>query len=156
MSEYRTTQQPERAYGWNDTIQQDAQEFILLEDGEYDFYVESFERGQYDGGENISACPVAVLKIRIDTGRGPVIIRHQLMLHSKMEWRLSEFFTAIGLKKKDQPLRMDWTRVTGSRGRCKVGKREYKGNTYNEIKRFIPAEGWDRPANTTGYTPGSF
>lgn len=152
-------QQPaEKALGWNDTLWQDAQEYILLEDGEYDFIVDGFERGQYDGGENISACPVAVLKIRIDTPKGPAIITHRLLLHSKMEWKLSEFFTSIGLKKKDQPLRMDWNRVTGSRGRCKVGKREYKDNTYNDIKRFLPADGWDQSTltGTTGFTPGAF
>ena len=67
---------------------------------------------------------------------------------------------------------MNWSAVTGARGRAKVGKRTYNGNTYNEIKRFLePQEtGYASPVQQTyaqpapqsyaspanGYTPGKF
>lgn len=39
---------------------------------------------------------------------------------------------------------MNWAMVPGSRGRCRVGIREYNGKTFNEIKKFYEPE--DQPA----------
>ena len=56
---------------------------------------------------------------------------------------LSAFFGAIGLKKKGEPLKMNWNEVAGKEGVCKLGQREYNGNKYNEVKRMIYAEDVD-------------
>lgn len=131
--------QQERELNWDDEISKEN-EFILLDDGDYDFVVESFERTRYEGGANMPACPCAVLNIRINSAKGTTTIKHRLMLHQKTEWALSAFFRSIGQKKKDAPLRMNWNLVPGSKGRCKVGKRTYNNNEYNEIKKFYPAD----------------
>ena len=34
---------------WNDTIESDGQEFVLLEEGDYNFVVTNFERGRFPG-----------------------------------------------------------------------------------------------------------
>lgn len=151
-------QQPaEKAYDWNDTITEDAREYIILPEGDYDFVVESFERQHFAGSDKMPPCPKAILKIRIITSDGKVAyIQHQLLLHSRVEYRLSEFFTSIGLKKKGQPLQMNWTKVPGSHGRCKLGVRQYNGNTYNEIRQFYPAPESGQIPNGNSYTPGSF
>lgn len=140
--------QVEREFGWDDSIEKDA-EFILLEAGEYDFRVESFERARYAGGNNIPACPQAILTLSITTPNGLVKLTHSLFLHSKTEWALSSFFTSIGQKKKGEVLKMNWNTVPGSTGRCKIIQEEYKGELYNKIKRFLPPK---EPA----YTPGEF
>ncbi len=44
-------QEVEKAYDWNDTITEDAREFILLPDGDYEFVVESFDRQHFPGSE---------------------------------------------------------------------------------------------------------
>lgn len=164
MSNYynQSLQQPkqkqDRAYDWGDTITADVKEFIVLPDGDYDFIVDRFERGQFEGSEKMPACPTAILYIKIDTPLSPesVIIRHQLMLHSKVEWKLSEFFAAIGQKKKGQPLQMNWQLVPGARGKCKLGARQYNGNMYNEIKQFYPAPGYEGTTGGVGFTPNQF
>lgn len=34
---------------WNDTIESDGQEFIILPEGDYNFVVAAFERGRFPG-----------------------------------------------------------------------------------------------------------
>lgn len=98
MEQYNSYQQ-ERELSWDDEISKEN-EYVLLDDGVYDFVVESFERTRYEGGTNIPACNCAVLNIRINSPKGAAIIKHRLMLHSKTEWALSAFFRSIGQKRK--------------------------------------------------------
>ena len=137
----------EREFGWDDTITKDS-EFILLPEGDYNFVVESFERGRHAGSEKMPACNKAILTLRIEAVEGTVYITHNLFLHTKTEGLLSAFFSSIGQKKKGEPLRMNWNQVPGSSGKAKIGIRSYNGNNYNEIKRFYPRE--DGPAFKAG------
>ena len=134
----------DRPLGWDDEIEKDS-EFILLPEGDYDFTVESFERGHHDGSEKIPSCPKAILKIRIEVEEGTAYITHNLFLHTKTEGLLSAFFTGIGQKQKGEKIRPNWQTVPGSAGRCKVGIRSWKGNDgsdrqSNQITRFYPKE----------------
>lgn len=144
-------QEMEREYGWDDTITKDADEYIILPEGDYDFVVESVERARHEGSEKLPPCNKAILNLRVYTSQGDkVIVRHNLFLHTRTEGMLSSFFASIGQKRKNEPLRMNWTAVPGSGGRCKIAPKEYNGNKYNEVKRFYPKE------NTKGYVPGQF
>lgn len=154
----------EREFGWDDTIEKDS-EYIEIPECDYDFTVQSFERSRFDGSEKMPACNMAVLKIMINYNGKNVPLEVRLMLHSRSEWKLSEFFASIGQKKKGEKLRMNWNTVPGSRGRCKIGFRTYNGNKYNEVKKFYPGAGYDTPTNNgyqmptsagNGYTPGNF
>lgn len=139
----------EKEFGWNDTIEKES-DYILLPEGDYEFTVESFERGRYDGSPKLPPCNKATLKLKIETQLGPAYINHQLFLHSKTEGMLSAFFAAIGQKKKGAPLQMNWATVPGSKGRCKAGIKEYNNVEYNEVKKFYTKD------DSKGYTPGSF
>lgn len=130
----------EKELQWDDTIEKESSEFILLPEGDYEFMVESFERTRHNGSEKLPPCNKAILRLRIDTQQGTVYINHNLFLHTITEGMLSAFFSSIGQKKKGEPLRMNWSRVPGSTGRAKVGIRTYNGQQYNEIKRFYPNE----------------
>lgn len=125
---------------WDGEIEQDSPDFITLPAGDYDFIVQDFERGRYDGGDKLPACNMATVHIKIETEKGVTIIRHRLYLHRKTEGMLCAFFAGIGQRQKGEKLKMDWGSVVGSRGRAKVGTREYNGNTYNEIKKFYEYE----------------
>lgn len=110
----------ERELDWGDTLVNDGNEFILLPAGEYEFEVTKFERGRFNGSAKMPACPKAELTFKIESPKGTAFVSEQLLLHTKMEWRLSAFFAAIGQKKKGQPLQMNWNTVVGSKGRCKI------------------------------------
>lgn len=151
----------EREYGWDDEIQKDN-EYIILPEGDYSFMVESYTRERFNGSEKMPACNKAILRIRVMTNNGqPVIVQHSLLLHSRCEWSLSEFFAGIGQKKKGEKLRMNWNAVPGSTGTCKIGKKIYNGNEYNEIKKFYPKDPSYQTQQVTqssgnGYTAGRF
>ena len=148
----RYQQQPQQAQndggelGWDDTIQKDSNSFVRLKPGEYEFTVKSFERGRHGGSDKLPPCNKAIIKVEIETNEGTAILTSNLFLHSKTEGLLSSFFGSIGLKKHGEPLRMDWNAIIGRKGRCKVGTREYKGETYTDLKSFIYAEDVKGPA----------
>lgn len=144
MNEYNNTQGYE--LDWDSEIEQDSQEYITLPAGTYPFRVENFERGLYDGGSKIPKCKMALLTLKLDGGElGIANATERLFLHSSMEWKLSEFFAAIGLKKKGERVTMNWNAVPGA-----VGMAEVEVNTYtnkegkerqnNRVTKFLPAE----------------
>lgn len=146
MSDYNNNQGFE--LGWDSEIEKDSPDFILLPDGEYDFVVKSFERGRYNGGDKIGPCPKAILMLGIDTYEGEAVVRKELLLHSRLEGLLCEFFTCIGQRQHGQRVAMNWNAVPGARGRCKIGHYIGKnGNQYNEVKKFLePAAPQDTPS----------
>lgn len=126
--------------GWEDTVTEDAKEYVLLPEGNYEFTVGKITRSRFNGSDKMPACNVAIVQLIFKSPQGDsVYIDYRLNLHSKFEWKISEFFSSIGLKKKGEPLRMNWN-IVGLKGKCKIGTKLYKDETYNEIKRFYSAE----------------
>lgn len=146
----------DRELGWEDQINKD-QEFVLFPAGEYDFKVVGFERARHAGSANLPACNKAIISIEIqglfDGQVKTLKLKHNLFLHTKTEGMLSAFFSSIGLKKKGEPLQMNWNSVTGSTGKCSLGIKVYNDNEYNEIKKFHPKEAVVAPNQ---FTPGNF
>lgn len=128
-------------FDWDAVIKNDST-FELLPEGDYAFTVKSFERARHtprEGGK-LPACNKAVLTIEVrDVAAGKrSTITHNLFLHSSCEGMLCSFFTAIGQRKKGEPLKMNWNMVPGSTGRCKVVQKKNFNNDdkHNEISRF--------------------
>ena len=133
---------------WNDSIENDGQEFIVLPEGDYNFTVTDFERGRFPGSAKIPACNKASLTLRVDTDDGVAFVRTDLILYRSLEWRISSFFRSIGKKKHGERLVMDWNKVLGARGRAHFKPRNYTANdgserTTNDCDRFIDYD----PAN---------
>ena len=117
---------------WDDAIESDGQEFVILEEGDYNFTVTDFERGRFPGGPKIPACNKASLTLQVKTPDGVAICRTDLLLYKTMEWKLSAFFRCIGQKKHGERLVMDWNSVKGSRGRAHFKPRAYTDRDGNE------------------------
>lgn len=118
---------------WDDTIQAENQ-FILLQEGIYDFTVTKFEREWFDGSSKIEPCPKAVLELTIEAPQGRAVVKEQLLLSSSVEWKLCSFFRAIGQKKHGVAFKMDWSKVLGAKGRAEIEVNEYVGNDGNKYK----------------------
>ena len=143
----------DRELQWDDTIEKESSDFVLLPEGDYNFVVDSFERGRHGGSEKLPACNKAILKLRVESDKGTALITHNLFLHTKTEGLLSAFFESIGQKKKGEKMAMNWSRVPGATGRAKVGIHTYvnkdgEERQSNDIKKFYPKE--DKPAFTAG------
>lgn len=107
----------EKEFDWNDSIENDGNEYVLLPEGDYNFEVINFERSRHNGSEKLPPCNKAVLTIRLtsDDGQQMSSVQHNLFLHSKTEGMLCAFFTAIGQRKKGEKINMNWNLVVGSR-----------------------------------------
>ena len=132
----------DREFTWDDTIENDGSDFQVLPEGEYDFTVTKFERGRSAGKGKLPPCNMAILTLRVSDGNGSTTITDNLLLHSKAEWKLCQFFRSIGQKKHGEPLRMNWSAVMGATGRCKVIVEPWIGNDgkehqSNKIDRYI-------------------
>ncbi|AMS11405.1 DUF669 domain-containing protein [Erysipelothrix rhusiopathiae] len=132
----------ERELGWDDEIQDDGEDFIILKPGNYDFVVKKFERGRFDGSEKMPACNMALVTITVedpDTGR-QVDVQNRILLHRKTEWTISAFFASLGMKKKGEKIKPQWNMIVAKVGKCKIKNREYNGNLYNEVDKFYRKE----------------
>ncbi|VTS13443.1 hypothetical protein [Streptococcus pseudoporcinus] len=146
MTEYNNNF--EREFGWDDTIQEDAKEFITLQPGDYVFTVTGFDRQRHTPNPQnpgkLPACPKAVISLEIETAEGIAILTHNLFLHSSTEGMLSAFFGAIGQKKHGEPLKMNWNTVVGAKGVARINKRkgtgQYADKEYDNIKSMIYAD----------------
>lgn len=146
------------ALGWDDEIQNDSPDFVVLPEGDYNFEVIEFERARHPGSEKLPPCNKAIVHIKVEGEEGVSIIKHNLFLHSKTEGMLCEFFTGIGQRKKGEKIAMNWNQVVGSKGRAKVGIRKWVNDegremVFNEIKRFYEPEE-SEPAKA--FQPGRF
>ncbi len=127
---------------WDDAIETDGQEYILLPEGEYNFKVTNFERGRFVGSARIPQCNKASIVIQIEAKEGTTTVKFDLILYRTLEWRISAFFRSIGQKKHGEKLTMDWGKVVGSKGRAYIKQRSYTNQNgeekfINDVDRFI-------------------
>lgn len=128
--------------GWDDTIQEDGQDLVLFEEGDYNFTVTNFERGRFPGGPKVPACNKATITVQVNTKEGIAVVKFDLLLYRSLEWRISSFFRCIGQKKHGEKLTMNWNTVVGSVGRAHFKQRNYTNQygeekTVNDLDRFI-------------------
>lgn len=123
-------------------ITQESQ-FVEIPDGEYQFQVESIERGRHNGSEKIPPCNKLIVHFNIflpDGREGH--IQEQFIMWSTMEWKLSQFFISIRMKKKGEPMpASNWfAEIPGRKGRCKIKKQADRNDptkTYAHIDEYL-------------------
>lgn len=149
----------DRELSWDDQIEKDGADFVLLPEGDYNFEITGFERGRHAGSEKLPPCNKAIIQIKIESPEGIATLNHNLFLHTKTEGMLCAFFTSIGQRKHGEKVTMNWNAVIGSCGKCKLGVKEWINDSgekkiFNEIKKFYePEEG---AAQTKKFEPGRF
>lgn len=133
----------ETGYDWNDEIEKESN-FVELPEGDYDFVIDHYERARFNGNDKIPACNMATVFFNIRTyDNQEAQIRENFILHPRMEWKLSELFSSVGLKGKNEKIHMAWDRLAGLSGRCQVSLDVDKNDSskkYNHIKKLYPKE----------------
>ena len=126
---------------FDDVLESDGQEFVVLPEGDYTFTVTSIERGHFPGGQKIPSCNKVTVMLAIDNDQGIATARVDLILYRTVEWKIAAFFRSIGQKKHGEKTVMNWNKVVGSRGKAHFKPREYQkdGQTrqVNDVDRFI-------------------
>lgn len=133
-----------RELGWDDEIE-NISSFVEVEDGEYEFIVDHFERAKVGGEGKYAGMNMAVIYCNI-LADGEPQLKTNIIMHTKFQWKLSQFFISIGLMQNEEnaKLRLNWNAVGGCRGRCRIENRPNyndKTKTHPEIMEFLaPAE----------------
>jgi hypothetical protein len=129
--------------GWEDEINDEGEGFsyTLLPEGDYDFTVAKFERARHAGSAKVPPCNMAKVTFTIWGAEDSVEITENYFLCKKFEWKLSQLFLAVGLKKHGEPLRMNWGALAGTRGKCRVyidnyTKKDGTAGQSNKIKKL--------------------
>ena len=144
-----------REMGWDDSVENEGQDFEPLPAGTYEFEVASMERARFGGSDKMAACNMANLTLVVTDNEGKERnVFDSLYLNTKAEWRLSQFFLCIGQKKKGEPLKPNWNEVPGSKGKVELIVNEYtdkNGNPRknNKVSKYLPYE-------PKKFTAGSF
>lgn len=148
----------ERELDWNDTIEKESS-FIELAEGDYEFVIDHYERGRFKGSDKLPPSNMAIVFFRIKGLDGEeAMIRENYILHTRLEWKLSELFASVGLKKKGEPLRMDWPALVGLSGRARVTldpDRNDPSKKFNHIGKLYSLEE-ARPQASRKFEPGRF
>lgn len=126
--------------GYEGTIEQESGGFALLPDGDYDFTISKITRGRYEGSSKMPACNSVTVELTIWGAQDKTVISERFFLVRKFEWKLSQFFLSIGVKKHGEPLVMRWN-IEGMKGKCKVYVDTYKKDDgtegkSNKVKKF--------------------
>ena len=127
---------------WTWEIKDDGSEFKPMKPGIYPAIISRFEQAEHLGSPKIPPCPKAILTLAVDSGEGTVDVKTTLLVHRKMEWKLSEFFRSIGRKRHGEPLQMDWSNLVGQKLLVKIAPRTYPGSdgetrVTNNVERFL-------------------
>lgn len=154
---------------WDSVIENDGSEFTLLPEGDYPFTVVKFERGRFGGSDKMPPCNMATLTLDVrDPATGAsATVTENLMLHTRMEWKLCQFFVSIGQRAHGEQHKMDWTRVPGATGWCRlivnkwVGKKDGREMENNRVDRFLapdeaPAAAASQPPAAPAWKAGTF
>ena len=140
-----------RIMDWDDVIQDDGQEFVVLPEGDYTFTVTNFERGRFPGSAKIPACNKATISISIDNDKGVATARFDLILYRTLEWKIASFFRCIGQKKHGEKVTMNWNGIVGARGKAHIKPRTYtkdgEERQVNDVDRFYDYD------ESVGFTP---
>jgi hypothetical protein len=127
--------------GYEGTIENEGSGFVLLPDGDYDFTVNKVSRFRHEGSEKVPPCNAITVELTVWGPEDKTVISARFYLIRKFEWKLSQFFLSIGLKKHGEPLNMRWN-IEGCRGKCKVYVDTYNKSNgsgegqSNKIKKF--------------------
>lgn len=130
--------------------------FNVLPDGdEVTFTVKKIEKGRNKDGTLPQV--KAELSCVSKAGHGRSTVNEFFTMTRKSEWKLCEFFTAIGLRRHGDRLKMRWD-IEGMTGSAKVTveeftKRDGSKGSGNRIKRFlepvlVDAQAGEEPAFT--------
>lgn len=142
-----------RELEWDDVITGENSNFEPLPEGDYNFTVDHFERSRSSGGGKLPPCNMAIVYFNVRGQGREMMIRENYVMHSTLEWKLSELFMGVGLLKEGETLSLGtlWKMLAGRTGKCKVGLKpgiKDPSKMFNFIDRLYPKE--------NNFDPGRF
>ena len=89
----------DREFGWNDEITEEGGNYEPLPEGDYDFTVAKVERARSQGKGKLPPCNMAKVTFDVWGADDKREITVNFVLHSSLEWKLSQLFLSVSMKK---------------------------------------------------------
>lgn len=144
-----------QSLGWEFTIDSDGMEFVVLPTGDYDFEIVNLERGSFPGSDKMAPGPKVVLTLKVTGAKGTAQVRDDLILNELMMWKLAELFRSVGLKKRGEPMKVNWRALPGAKGRVHLIVRKFTGKDGGEREINAVDHYLDSPAVEPAVTQNS-
>ncbi len=164
-------------FNWDDEITSNGSDFVTLMPGTYKGTITNVTKGRWNKKGEMIGCPYAEVSISIpDDGNGnSAVIKENLFLARKMEFKIASFLMALGLKKKDEPIRASQIEKAKDKKikvtlvcQVKTSTGEYRNLTpqeaaealeagetvFNSVKRYEPSD--EQPKDEQLTQDGSF
>lgn len=130
---------------WGEGFTAQEDEYVLLDEGVYNFTVTKMEKKVYSGNSTKipNGCPYAELTIQVPSQKGNANLTERLYLLKSMQWKLTQFFAAIGQPVVvGQVFNPNWNTVIGSTGKAEVVQHNYTNQngdnrTNNQVNRYL-------------------
>lgn len=120
------------------TFEIEEQEYVLLNPGEYDFTIDYVKYGDYNGSAKIPACGSVTVYLHVDTPEGVAYLNKPFYVCKECAGLIASLFKCVGdIKDGQKTFKPDWDGLEGKTGRVKTTQREYNGNMYNSVDRFL-------------------
>ena len=121
------------------TFEVEEQEYVLLEPGEYEFVIDSIDYDDHNGSAKIPPCGKVIVNLHVDTDKGRAFLKNNFYICKEGAGLMAAFMKSIGeLKDGQKTFTPDWDAYVNKTGIVKVNHREYNGNTYNNVDKFLP------------------
>lgn len=93
-------------FNWNDEVEDDGDGWTTLLPGTYEGTITKIEKKRWEGAGKMNGCPYAEVSIKVAVEGGKdAIVTDNLYLSRSMEWKIGMFLSALGLKKKGDPIK---------------------------------------------------
>lgn len=133
---------------WNGSFIAEESSYKLLEPGIFPFKVTKMDRKIYDGQSDKipNGAPYAEISIEVTSPEGSTIITDRLFLMKSWQWKLTQFFSAIGQAPiVGQPFTPNWNMVLGATGKVEIEINKYisrgEERKNNRVKEYKESEG---------------
>lgn len=130
---------------WGEGFTAQEDEFVLLDEGVYNFTVTKMEKKVYSSNSTKipNGCPYAELNVQVQSQKGTANIRERLYLLKSMQWKLTQFFASIGQPVvTGQVFNPNWNAVVGASGKAEITQHNYTNQngdnrTNNQVGRYL-------------------
>ena len=130
---------------WGEGFTAQEDEFVLLDEGVYNFTVTKMEKKVYSGNSTKipNGCPYAELNVQVQSQKGTANIRERLYLLKSMQWKLTHFFASIGQPVvTGQVFNPNWNAVVSASGKAEITQHNYTNQngdnrTNNQVSRYL-------------------
>lgn len=130
------------------TLDYEEQEYILLEPGEYPFTVTEIDYDDFNGSAKLPPCGKVIVSLTVTSELGNAYLKNNFYVCKEGAGMIAAFLKSIGVLKEGQKtFTPDWDSYIGKTGIVKTSQREYNGNSYNNVDRFIAPKKKAAPAS---------